>query len=69
MKKFKARYIWAFTPLHIACVAQQDSLMDILIEKIELFTSYIEKAAQTFSTDQPLVVPRRLSPEKGFRSS
>jgi len=44
--------------------------MDLLIEKIELFSSYIEKAAQTFSaTDLPLVVPRRLSPEKGFRSS
>ncbi|XP_065914014.1 uncharacterized protein [Dysidea avara] len=50
-------------------IQSENSVMDVLIEKIELFTSYIEKAAQVFSaTDLPLVVPRRLSPEKGSRS-
>lgn len=39
--------------------------MDVLIEKIEMFASYIEMAAQTFTTPGLcLPVLRKLSPEK-----
>jgi len=39
--------------------------MDVLIQKIEMFTSYIEMAAQTFTTPGLyLPVLRKLSPDK-----
>ena len=44
--------------------------MDVLIEKIEMFASYIEMAAQTFTTPgHYLPVLRKLSPEKKQISS
>ena len=44
--------------------------MDVLFEKIEMFASYIETAARTFTTPgHCLPVLRKLSPEKKQVSS
>ena len=55
---------------HTHTFALQSSVMDVLIEKIEMFASYIETAARTFTTPgHCLPVLRKLSPEKKQVSS